>query len=175
MRYLIKLCYDGTKFWGWQKQANGRTVQSVLESAVEQFAGVPTSVIAAGRTDAGVHATAQYAHFDYCGNMLPRQILLAFRRWLPSDVKVLNITPVDQNLSARYQACERSYKYILAKELTPFNRLYTGFIPHLKLSLQPMLDASKLFIGQRDFSSFGRLNPEVPNHICHVQTLDSRG
>lgn len=171
MRYLIKLCYDGSQFWGWQKQKQGRTVQAVMEQALSSFSFGPSDITAAGRTDTGVHALAQYAHFEYEGNMSMSQILLAFRRWLPEDVKVLEIYPVSDQLSARYQAYERAYKYLLAKERSPFNRIYSGFIPHLRLRLSPMQAAAERFLGRHNYSSFGRMNPEVPNHYCDVKEL----
>ncbi len=167
----MKLAYDGTDYHGWQKQKNGLAIQDVLENALQFFAQKPSSIIAAGRTDTGVHALAQYAHFDYDGRMQPDQMLLAFKRLLPPNIKVLGISPVSQFLSARYQAYERSYRYILAKESTPFNCRYSGFIPHLKLMLAPMQSASEYLKGKHDFSSFGRANPEVPNRICDVQKL----
>ena len=171
MRYLIKLSYDGTGFIGWQKQKQRRSIQKVMEIALEEFCGKPTPIVAAGRTDAGVHALGQYAHFEYEGKMQMPQILKAFRRWLPDDVKVLQIWEAGEDLSARYQAYERHYRYILAKDITPFNRNYAGFIPHLKIRLQPMLDAAPRLLGKHDFSSFGRLNPEVPNHFCEIKEL----
>jgi tRNA pseudouridine38-40 synthase len=167
----MKLCYDGTGYHGWQKQHNGISVQAVLESAVEAFATAHTPVIAAGRTDAGVHAMAQFAHFDYEGSMQPYQMLLALRRHLPTDIKVLEIQKVSPMLSARYQAYERSYRYILAKYRTPFNRNYSGYFPSLKLSLAPMQAAAERLLGSHDFSSFGRANPEIPNRICEIKIL----
>jgi tRNA pseudouridine38-40 synthase len=170
-RYLIKICYDGTGYHGWQKQHNGISIQETLEKALKAFAHSEIPVVGAGRTDAGVHALAQYAHFDYEGSMLPYQIVLAFRRNLPDDIKVLEVQKVSSELSARYQAYERSYRYVLAKVKTPFNRNYTGFIPHLKITLEPMQEAAKRLLGMHDFSSFGRANPEVPNRICYVKSL----
>ena len=82
-RYLIKICYDGTGYCGWQKQKNGLAIQEVMEKTLEIFAGKKTSLIAAGRTDAGVHSLGQYAHFDYSGSMQEKQLLLAFNRYLP--------------------------------------------------------------------------------------------
>ena len=171
MRYLIKIAYDGTDFIGWQKQARGRSIQVIMEKALAQFTENDTPLVAAGRTDTGVHALAQYAHFDYVGRMQPQQILLAFKRWLPEDIKVLEITEVDSELSARYQAYERAYRYILTKDRTPFNRHNAGWIPHLKTRLAPMQAAAPRFLGSHDFSSFGRLNPEVPNHVCELKEL----
>jgi tRNA pseudouridine38-40 synthase len=171
MRYLIKLAYDGTGFIGWQKQNQGRSIQAVMEAALAEFCQQPTPIVAAGRTDAKVHALAQFAHFEYTGKMSLAQILKAFRRWLPDDIKVLQIWEVGSDLSARYQAFERQYRYFLSKDRTPFNRNYAGFIPHLKIHLKPMQEAATHLLGQHDFSSFGRLNPEVPNHICEIKEL----
>ncbi|MDI3504112.1 MAG: tRNA pseudouridine38-40 synthase [Candidatus Cloacimonadota bacterium] len=171
MRYLIKFAYDGTGFIGWQKQKEGRSIQQVMEAALAEFCSSPGTIVAAGRTDARVHALAQYAHFEYEGKMTMAQILKAFRRWLPDDIKVEQIWQVGPELSARYQAYERSYRYILSKDRTPFNRNFAGFIPHLKIRLQPMQQAALRLLGKHDFSSFGRLNPEVPNHICEIKEL----
>ena len=172
VRLLMKLCYDGSGYHGWQKQKNGNSIQEELERALAAFTHQNIAIIGAGRTDAGVHALAQYAHFDYPGSMLPYQMLLAFRRNLPDDIKVLEIKPVSPLLSARYQAYERSYRYVLAKEKTPFNRNYSGFLPHVKVSLAPMQEAAIKLLGTHDFSSFGRANPEVPNRICNVLSID---
>ncbi len=170
-RYLMKLSYDGTNYHGWQKQQNGLAIQEVLEKALQSFSQTPGPIIGAGRTDTGVHALAQFAHFDYAGRMEPAQMLLAFRRLLPGDLQVLEIKKVSPWLSARYQAYERSYRYVLAKNRTPFNCRYSGYIPHLRLGLPPMREAAKLLLGKHDFSSFGRANPEVPNRICELKSL----
>lgn len=171
MRYLIRFSYDGSGFIGWQKQKAGKSVQSVLESALAAFAKEYQPIIAAGRTDTGVHALSQYAHFEYNGKMGLNELLLAFRRWLPDEIKVLQIWQITDELSARYQAYERSYRYIMTKDRTPFNRNYKGYIPYLRLSLEPMAEAAKYLLGKHDFSSFGRLNPEVPNRICELKEL----
>lgn len=171
MRYLIMMSYDGTEFIGWQKQKQGRSVQAVLERALQAFSQKPSPITSAGRTDTGVHALAQYAHFEYEGRMTMPQMLKAFRRWLPDDIKILQIWQVGDDLSARYQAFEREYRYILSKDISPFNRNFTGFFPHLKLRLAPMQAAATRLLGRHDFSSFGRLNPEVPNHFCEIIEL----
>ncbi|MFA7543065.1 MAG: tRNA pseudouridine(38-40) synthase TruA [Candidatus Cloacimonadaceae bacterium] len=172
MRYLIKIQYDGTNFIGWQKQASGRSIQGTMEKALAQFSDTEASITAAGRTDAGVHALGQYAHFEYTGKMQEYQILKAFSRWLPNDIKVAEITPVSDALSARYQAYEREYLYILAKEADPFRRNYSGYVPQLRAHLKPMQAAAPYFLGKWDFSSFGRFNPEVPNPICELKELE---
>ena len=156
---------------GWQK--TGKTdlaIQEVMENALQIFTCEKTSLIAAGRTDAGVHSLGQYAHFDYMGSMKEYQLLLAFNRYLPDDIKVLEIKKVSPALSARYQAYERSYRYILAKEKNPFNRNYTCFIPYLTLKLERMQAAATYLIGKYDFSSFRtQQHPEIPNRMCELK------
>jgi len=170
-RFLMKISYDGNGFWGWQIQRHGRSVQHVLQSALHEISGNPSLVIASGRTDTGVHALAQCAHFDYEGSMTPQQMVLAFRTRLPDDVRVMDIIAVPDNFSARYQACRRTYLYKLARNKSPFNRLYMGFVPYKKIDPVLIREAAQLFLGRHDFSSFGRPNPAVPNRICEVQSI----
>lgn len=170
-RYLMKVCYDGNGFMGWQIQKRGRTVQQEVQGALERISGVATPVIAAGRTDAGVHALAQCAHFGYEGSMTPQQLVLAFRTQLADDVRVLAITPIPANFSARYQACQRTYLYKLAREKSPFNRNYMGFVPYKNIQTALIREAAQHFLGTHDFSSFGRPNPVVPNRICEVREI----
>ncbi len=170
-RYLMKICYDGTGYCGWQKQKNGLAIQEVMENTLALFSGKKTSIIAAGRTDAGVHSLSQYAHFDYSGSMQDKQLLLAFNRYLPDDIKVLEIMKVSPVFNARYQAYERSYRYVLAKEKTPFNRNYSGYLLRLNLNLKKMQSCIENLLGKHDFSSFGKKNPEVPNHICELKHI----
>jgi len=167
----MKVCYDGSGFSGWQVQHNGRSVQEELQDALCQISGESTQVCGSGRTDTGVHALAQCAHFDYSGSMTPAQMVLAFRTKLPDDVRVLGITPVPDGFSARFRACRRTYLYRLAREKSPFNRNYMGFVPYRKIDTQLIREAAQLFLGRHDFSSFGRPNPAVPNRVCEVQSI----
>jgi len=170
-RFLMKLMYDGTAFHGWQFQPGQRTVQNELEKALRHFGANPALVIASGRTDAGVHALEQYAHFDYAGSMNEEQLVLAFRSLLDEDVRVLRVWRVADDFHARFLACERCYKYLLAKGKNPFNRLYMGFLAHYRLDVDTMQELAPLLIGCHDFSSFSKDNPAVPNHVCTLKEL----
>lgn len=170
-RYLIKLSYDGGGFCGWQKQKNGRSVQSEIETALYLITDKPASVIASGRTDSGVHALAQTAHFDYAGSMSLRQILLALRSKLPEDILIYEIWMVPDDFHARYRACERAYLYLLAKSKTPFNRFYTGWMSFKDIDPDRMQALAQVLLGKHDFSSFSKDNPAVPNHICELKEL----
>lgn len=170
-RFLLIHSYDGTSFHGWQKQAGQRTVQGDLEAALKTFETPDWRITTAGRTDTGVHALAQAAHFDYIGHVEPSRMVKAFNSKLREDIRVIRIIPVADDFHARYDAYERAYMYLLAKEQTPFNRHYTGYIPHFRANPTTIARYTDILIGKYDFSSFGRPNPEVPNRICELKEI----
>lgn len=171
-RILLKLAYDGSGFSGWQIQPHARSIQATLERALRRMSGAEIALVCSGRTDSGVHATAQYAHFDYDGRMTGEQIIKALNRLLDHDIRVLEALDVPLTLHARYQAYERSYRYLLAKEIVPFQRLYMGYMINQRLSLNKLRELAQPLIGKHDYSSFAQLNPEIPNHICEVKRLE---
>jgi tRNA pseudouridine38-40 synthase len=168
-RFLMKLSYDGTNFLGWQVQKQNRTVQLILDNALSEFCGYRVKATGSGRTDTGVHALGQHAHFDYNGNATPEQIKRGLRRHLPDDVQILSIHHTTTDFHARYDAYERHYQYIISLIPTPFNRLYTGSFPRKKLRPDYMSEVSRYFTGEHDFTSFSKDNPAVPDHVCTVK------
>ncbi|MDP8204785.1 MAG: tRNA pseudouridine(38-40) synthase TruA [Candidatus Tenebribacter mawsonii] len=166
--FLAKISYDGTDFSGWQIQKEGRTVQQVLENALSKIAKEEIKTISAGRTDAGVHAIGQYANFHFPIQMTAKQIRLAIRAHLPYDILVSQIVEVPHDFNARYDAQSRSYRYIIAKYRTPFNRKYKTFIPKIKINSEVAEDCLEYFIGKHDFTSFAKLNPDLNNYNCNV-------
>ncbi len=171
-RYAIKLSYDGTHFVGWQIQVFGRTVQGVLEDALAKLAKKPVGVMGSGRTDSGVHALEQVAHFDLEVNMTPQQIHLALRTFLPHDVGILDIVPVPEDFHARYDACQRDYQYHIAKERTPFNRLYRSTFARKKILPDRIEACRPHLLGRHDFAAFCKPNPDIPNTVCDLKRLD---
>ncbi len=135
------------------------------------MSGYRIEVTGSGRTDTGVHALAQTAHFDYEGSMKPYQIVLALRNLLYDAVRVFDVVPVPDGFHARYDAMQRHYRYLLAKDKNPFIRNYMGFVPNQTLILERMLPAAKYFLGVHDYSSFARPNPNIPNRICDLKEL----
>lgn len=168
----MTLCYDGTRYHGWQKQHNGLSVQAVMERALALMEAPEPVITAAGRTDAGVHALAQKAHFDYPERMDTNRMVKAFNSLLPTDVKVLDITRVPDGFHARFDAWERGYRYLLAKEPHPFQRLYMGFIAHKPIRFERLGKYIPVLLGSHDFSSFGRANPNIPKRVCELKKLD---
>jgi len=163
--------YDGAEFRGWQVQCAGRSIQGDLIDAFRQLGIRHPGLTGSGRTDAGVHALAHFAHFDYQGKMTPRQLILALNNKLREDILITGVWPVEPDFHARFQAMSRSYAYRLAKEKTPLNRLHTGFIPRTHFDLQALLRLAEVLKGRHDFSSLSRDNPLVPNHICEITQL----
>lgn len=167
-RFLLKLAYDGSQFKGWQIQKRQRTVQRVIEKALKDFTGTKTRITGSGRTDTGVHALAQYAHFDYKGTATPLQMQKGIRRFLPDDVQIIQIYKVSDDFHARYDAYQRCYQYLISKTQTPFNRLYQASFPRKRLNPELIIAAAPFFLGEHDFSSFSKDNPAVPDHVCNV-------
>ena len=170
-RYLMRFCYDGTHYHGWQKQHNGISIQAVMERALARMEAPQPFITAAGRTDTGVHALAQRAHFEYPSRMQTWQMVKAFNSLLPPDIKVLAIDEVAPSFHARFDACERGYIYLLAKEPHPFYRLYMGFIPHKPIRYEALQGYIPSLLGSHDFSSLGRANPNIPKRVCNLKVL----
>ncbi|MCK5050716.1 MAG: tRNA pseudouridine(38-40) synthase TruA [Candidatus Cloacimonetes bacterium] len=170
--FLAKISYDGTGFSGWQTQKEGRTVQQVLENALSQIAKEEIKTTSAGRTDAGVHAVGQYANFHFPIQMTAKQIQLALRANLPNDVLITQVVEVIDDFNARYDAKSRTYRYILTKKLTPFNRRYKSFIPKVKIKTKIVDRCLKNFIGRHDFTSFTKFNPDLNNYYCNILNFE---
>jgi tRNA pseudouridine38-40 synthase len=156
LRLKIKLAYDGTNFSGWAKQPDRRTVQEEFEKAFSTVSRHQCESIVAGRTDAGVHATAQIIHVD-----VPEgtdQIDLAFRlnRLLDTDLRVLEIEVAPEGFHARFSALRRHYKYQIVdsnKAVNPLDR-YDRASWYRPLDLARLNEASALLLGEHDFAAF---------------------
>lgn len=155
-RYKIVIEYDGRPFVGWQRQKNGIAVQHRIEDALKLFTQEEISIIGAGRTDTGVHATGQTAHFDINRKLDPYRIIMALNAHLRDDpICIVDAEEVDQDFHARFSAKSRSYRYIVLNRCAPAglerDRVY--HVPH-KLNLEAMQQAANLLIGRHDFSTF---------------------
>jgi tRNA pseudouridine38-40 synthase len=170
MRYLLNIQYDGTLFHGWQIQPERRTVQGEIEKALSVIHQHPVVITGAGRTDAKVHATDQYAHFDSEKGIPLASYHKALNGMLTDDVHVKRILSVPDDFHARYDAYQRHYHYILSTKPSPFESNHSYYVQARKLNLQKMETLAKLFIGKHDFSSFSKFNPDIPNPICEVKS-----
>lgn len=156
LRLRITLAYDGTAFSGWAKQPDRRTVQEEFEKAFSTVSRHQSETIVAGRTDAGVHATAQVIHVDV--PVGTDQIDLAYRlnRLLDADIRVLDVEVAPEGFHARFSALRRHYKYQIVdgnRAINPLDR-YDRASWYRPLDLDRMNEASSLLLGEHDFAAF---------------------
>lgn len=154
-RIAMGLEYDGSRFHGWQIQPGGGTVQDALEKAIAEVAGLPLAVVCAGRTDAGVHATAQVVHFDSPVQRPDSAWIRGVNSHLPADVAVRWAQPVSPDFHARFSAFGRRYRYILLNrpQRVGLGHGRVGWF-HAPLDLAAMQEAASLLLGTHDFSAF---------------------
>ena len=155
MRYALGLEYDGSEFFGWQRQHREASVQLCVEEAVGKVADHAVTVICAGRTGPGVHARGQVAHFDDHATRSGRQWVLGINSNLPAAVSVLWVRAVDDNFHARFSAFSRSYRYtILNRWVRPaIGRRTIGWCRR-PLDAERMHKAARVLLGEHDFSAF---------------------
>jgi tRNA pseudouridine38-40 synthase len=177
MRYKIVIAYDGTDFFGWQIQPGFRTVQQELGEALAPLSsdGLPVDVHGSGRTDAGVHADGQVAHFDLPRVMAPVQLRRAINGRLPHrDVRVIAAEPVADDFDARRGAIGKEYRYRIwnAEVLHPLRRRDCAHVVK-PLELEAMREGAAQFVGEHDFAAF-TANPSrvVESTVRTIHALD---
>lgn len=155
MRIAAGVEYKGTAFSGWQSQRGVRTVQDCVEHALSRVADHAVRVVTAGRTDAGVHATAQVVHFDTHSTRPEHSWRRGANSHLPDDVRVLWVKPVPEHFHARFSAVERAYRYIVfcSRERPAILGDLCAWV-YYDLDLRPMQDAAAALLGEHDFSAF---------------------
>lgn len=170
-RYRIAIEYDGTPFVGWQRQANGPSVQEAIEDAIGKFCGEAPALQGAGRTDAGVHALAQVAHFDLLKSWEPRVICDALNAHLrPAPIVVLSCAEVPLSFDARFSAVKRHYVYrILTRRAPPALDRHRAWWLMFELDAQAMAEAAQVLIGHHDFTTFRATQCQARSP---VKTLD---
>ncbi len=178
-RYRLTLEYDGRGFVGWQRQANGLSVQEVLETAIRRFCGETASVQAAGRTDAGVHALGQVAHVDLAREAAADTVRDALNFHLkPHAVAVLAAERAAANFHARFSARERAYRYRIVNRRSPLT-LESGraWLVQPPLDHAAMQAAAAGLVGRHDFSSFraAECQAKSPLKTLDALTLEREG
>ncbi len=176
MRYKITVEYDGTNLVGWQKQKEGASAQEFLEKAIEGFSHQKTEVFCAGRTDAGVHALAQVAHFDLSVDMSEykmRESINAWLRDLEAPVAVIDVQKVDDDFHARFSAKGRGYVYRVLNRKAPSPlRLNRVWCVSFDLDVEKMREGAKFLLGNHDFSSFRGAGCQAKSPIKTLDKLD---
>jgi len=155
-RYKIIIEYDGTPFVGWQFQKNGQSVQEVLQKAIFDFSKEEVVVTGSGRTDSGVHALAQTAHFDLKKKMKKKNLLLAINQNIGNkSVTVLKINKVNKKFHARHEAKKRTYLYLIINRQSPL-ALQKNKAWHIRknLDVSSMKIGAKILLGTHNFSTY---------------------
>ena len=155
-RYKIIIEYDGTPFVGWQFQKNGLSIQEILQKAIFNFSKEKVVVTGAGRTDSGVHALAQVAHFDLKKKIKKKNFLPGINQHISNkSVTVLKINKTNKKFHARFDAKKRTYQYIIINRQSPLT-LQKNKAWHIrkKLDIKVMKKGAKLLLGTHDFSTF---------------------
>jgi len=165
----LTLAYDGTDYVGWQKQPNGRSVQSTVESAVAQLTGEPAKLIAAGRTDAGVHALGQVANFRTNASLSCDNIRTGLQHFVPADISIRAVEDVPLDFHATYSAKQKRYRYVIHNSAIthPFLRMYAWRLTG-ELDAGAMHAAGGVLVGRHDFRSF---ESHFPNKATSVRTV----
>lgn len=154
MKILGKVSYKGTEYQGWQRQSDYPTIEETIENIISKILNTPTTIIASGRTDAGVHARGQYFHFEVKNDTDLEKLKYACNRLLPPDIHILSFVPVEESFHARFSAIEKHYSYtVIIGENDPFTN---DFAYHFlrPLNVQLFLEAIKLFEGTYCFQDF---------------------
>ena len=159
-KYKIYLEYDGTRYSGWQKQQNAKTIQGTIIKAISEIFGNNSyDFQGSGRTDSGVHALCQVAHLEIKSMLAPEILKFKLNDLLPHDINILEIEKANSTFHARHDATSRSYIYQISRRRTAFGKNYVWWIKD-KLDFKAMTEATKLFIGMHDFSSFAEEEKE---------------
>lgn len=172
-RLAIGLEYDGTRFCGWQRQGHGCSIQAAVEDAFSRVADETVNVTAAGRTDAGVHATGQVAHFDTRALREIRSWVLGANSNLPPDVSVSWVQDVAPTFNSRYSAVARTYHYVILNR-TARSGLWRdrAWWVHGDLDLDAMRAAAPLILGEHDFSAFRAAQCQARSPMRELQSLE---
>ena len=171
MRYLINFSYDGSMFNGYQKQPNLRTVQGCLEDALKFInGGCCIDIHSSGRTDKGVHAYNQYAHFDMDRSITLYKLKCALNTYTPDDIYIKDVRIVDNDFHARYSVLKKEYIYKLnVGEYSPVNRNYV-YQYNKKLDLVAMERGLKYLEGEHNFKSFTKSDDDIVDYVRKIST-----
>ncbi len=171
-RFKIYLEYDGTRYSGWQKQKNAKTVQgTLLKLSEEIFKGSDPDIQGCGRTDSGVHALNYVAHLDVKTMLAPEIIKFKLNDKLPYDINILEIEKTNPKFHARHDVISRSYVYQISRRRTAFGKPYVWWIKD-DLNFNKMESAAKNLIGMHNFSSFADNDPDEKSTKVLVENVE---
>ena len=170
-KYKIIIEYDGTSFVGWQSQNNGRSAQSSLEEAIKKLTKEKVTVFGSGRTDSGVHAKGQVAHFDISKDFKTDNIRDGINNYLrPLPITILKVTKAKDIFHARFSAKQRIYEYLIINRRMPLTfQKNLAWVVYKKLDVNKMKKAALFFKGKHDFNAFRSIDCQS---LTSIKTID---
>tara|TARA_Y100000590_G_scaffold466871_1_gene643671 strand:- start:929 stop:1666 length:738 start_codon:yes stop_codon:yes gene_type:complete len=171
-KYKITIEYDGTDFVGWQKQKNGFSIQEALQNAIKKLSSENSKLFGAGRTDSGVHAIGQVAHFKIKKKISKNKIRDGLNKHLlPLPIAVMCAEVVKENFDARFSAKKRSYQYLIINRRSPLTiKKKQAWIIHKKLNIIKMKKAACIFEGKHDFNAYRSINCQSKSSIRTIKS-----
>ena len=172
-RYKIKIEYEGTPFVGWQYQKNGESIQEVLQKAISNLSNEKIIVTGAGRTDSGVHALEQVAHFDLKKRVEKKKFLPALNQHIGNKpITILQVNKTSKKFHSRFDAKKRTYQYVIINRQSPLT-LQKNKAWHIrkKLDIKSMKKGAKLLLGTHDFSTFRASSCGAKSPIKTMNTI----
>lgn len=169
MRYFIQLAYNGKSYHGWQIQPNAITVQETIEKGLSTILNTTLSIVGAGRTDTGVHASQMFAHFDFDGDFEIEDTVYKLNSFLPNAIAILQIFEVKPEAHARFHAIKRTYTYKIALTKNVFDYDYSYHV-QMPLDSNKMNEASTLLLNYTNFQCFSKSNTDVKTYNCKIET-----
>jgi tRNA pseudouridine38-40 synthase len=169
LRYFIELAYLGTSYHGWQSQTNATSVQELIEQGLSSILSSEVSITGSSRTDTGVHAEQQYAHFDFSTPLNTSDLSYKLNALLPPDIFIKRIFQVKDSYHSRFDAIFRRYEYRITSVKDPFHINQTYYF-RTKLNLDLMNRGCEIFLKNNNFQSFSKVKTEVNHYNCNLST-----
>lgn len=174
MRYFLEISYLGTQYHGWQIQPRESSIQEYVERALSKILQSEIRIHGSSRTDTGVHALQQYAHFDFEKlNMGIGDLKWKLNSFLPNDISIAKVLPVPAFYHSRFDALSRSYTYRINLEKNPFSLVQSHYF-RKPLDVESMNEAASLLLKNNDFQSFSKVRTDVANFNCTIEIAEWR-
>ncbi|MCS6991370.1 MAG: tRNA pseudouridine(38-40) synthase TruA [Chitinophagales bacterium] len=172
MRIVAELAYKGTAYRGWQVQRNtSQTVQQIVQDRLQILLRHEVKVVAAGRTDAGVHAAQNFIHFD-TPQILPEDALRRINFLLPADISFYGFYAVTDDFHARFDAVSRTYHYFISYQKNPLYGDLVCYYPYAQLDLDRLNEAAHIFLQHEEFAAFSKKRTQVRTTRCRLSQAE---
>jgi len=170
--YKISIQYDGTQFFGWQSQPNGKTIQDYISKSIYKITQEKINLIGSGRTDSGVHSLGQVANFHLNNKIDEYKFKHSLNSILPPSISIDEVAMVPDEFHARFDAKSRIYYYLIRKNKSPFYDKYSYLNPFSdEIDVLNLNLLSNILIGKHDFSSFCKAKTDTTNKICIINEI----